>query len=117
MENKNITFDSIPQQMGMLNQKMDSIIKMLSNESTGAADQNDLLTVEQAAKFLSIARQTLYAKISRNEIPVLKPAGSKRVYFYKKDLIDYLNNGKQKTKAEYEVNATDCLTKKPKYNG
>jgi len=114
---ENFSFDQLPHQVSMLNQKMDSIINMLSNESAGEADQNELLTVDQAAVFLKLATQTIYGKISRNEIPVHKPSGSKRVYFYKNDLIEYIKQGKQKTTAEYEAEATDCLTRKAKHNG
>ena len=112
MTNENITFDSLPHQVSLMNQKLDNLLQLLSKESAGEADQNELLTIESAAQFLKLAKQTLYGKISRNEIPVHKPRGSKRVYFYKNDLIEYINEGKQKTIAEYEAEATDCLTKK-----
>jgi len=64
-----------------------------------AADLDQLLTVEQAAEFLHLSIPTLYAKVCDRAIPHMKR--SKRLYFDKKELILYLNDGRK-------VTATDC---------
>lgn len=117
MIKENFSFDQMPHQVSLMNQKLDNLLQLLSKESAGAADQNELLTIEQASRFLKLKKQTLYGKISRRELNFNKPAGSKRVYFYKKDLIEYINKGKRNTRKEYEAQATDCLTQKSKCNG
>jgi excisionase family DNA binding protein len=62
------------------------------------AEADELLTVQDAAKFLSISVTTIYFLISKRELPVMKR--SKRYYFSKVDLINYLKQGRKKTLAE-----------------
>jgi excisionase family DNA binding protein len=57
--------------------------------------QKKFLTVEETCKFLSIARQTLYAYTSNRQIPFIKKAGKN--YFKLDDLENWLNSGKIKT--------------------
>lgn len=56
-----------------------------------ANDQNDLMTVEETAKFLSLTAPTIYSKKSRGELPFMKQG--KRVYFSKTQLIHHLKSG------------------------
>lgn len=56
-------------------------------------EEEKLLTVEDAAVFLSVAVPTIYGLISKGEIPSMKR--SKRVYFLKKDLINYMKAGRK----------------------
>lgn len=71
---------------------------------------DELLTVQGAAKFLSVAVSTIYALISKGEIPVMKR--SKRCYFLQADLINFLKDGRKKTNAEIEASADQFLIKK-----
>ncbi|MGC6532409.1 MAG: helix-turn-helix domain-containing protein [Flavobacteriales bacterium] len=48
----------------------------------------DLMTVHQAAKFLSLSPSTIYTKVSQGRLPFLKQ--TKRLYFLKDDLIEHL---------------------------
>lgn len=70
-----------------------------------------VFTVEEAAKFLHLSVPTIYTKISKRELPVIKNKGSKRCYFSKSDLIDYLKQGRQKTGTEIEKEAEKYLSK------
>ena len=65
-------------------------------------DETDkkLLSVQEAANFLNLAVPTVYTMTSRNEIPFLKPPGTKRIYFKKKDLIAWLEDGRRLTNKE-----------------
>jgi excisionase family DNA binding protein len=47
------------------------------------------MTIQDAAEFLHLTVPTLYAKVHHKEIPFLKK--SKRLYFQKSALIDYLS--------------------------
>jgi excisionase family DNA binding protein len=66
-------------------------------------DKEELLTVKQAADFLSLSVQTIYGAIHRKQLPYMKRR--KRCYFLKKDLIDYLKAGRRKTSVEIESEA------------
>ena len=50
------------------------------------------LNVPQAAEFLSLAIPTIYGLVQRNEIPYMRR--SKRIYFSKEALIEWLQNGR-----------------------
>lgn len=50
---------------------------------------------------------TIYSKVSRGELPVMKR--SKRLYFSRKELVDYLKEGRRKSNAEIEAQAESYL--------
>ena len=51
-------------------------------------EDNDLLTVDQAAEFLTISKHTVYKLTASKEIPFFKRG--KRVYFSRKSLSDWI---------------------------
>lgn len=69
-----------------------------------------LFTVKETADFLRLSVPTIYGLISKGEIPVMKR--SKRCYFSKAELIDYLKKGRQKTNTEIEKEAENYIKKK-----
>lgn len=73
-------------------------LKYTTKEQTESPKAEDLLTVQAAAKFLSLSVPTIYGLIHRGEIPVMKR--SKRCYFSKLELISYLKEGRKMTVAE-----------------
>ena len=73
-----------------------------------------LLTVKEAAKFLSLSVPTIYGLISKNEIPFMKR--SKRCYFSKIELMEYVKQGRRKTTAEIEAE-TDAFIRSKKKGG
>ena len=88
-----LTFDQIPAALSLLLREVNSIKLAFQAEPTEPADQ--LMTVDQAAKFLTLAKPTIYAMLSRGELPNLKRG--KRVYFQKSDLLNYLKAGRRKS--------------------
>ena len=114
MEN-NLTIDYLPTAVNDLSKKFDTLLRLLEhNNQNKETFPEQLLTVEQASQFLSLSVPTIYSKVSRGELPVCKPAGSKRVYFSKEDLLKYIKKGRQQTNAEIEEHATDHLIRKNK---
>ena len=59
-----------------------------------------LLTIQQAAAFLSLTVPTMYSKVSKGELPVMKR--SKRLYFSRTELMEYIKEGRKKSNAEIE---------------
>ncbi len=75
-----------------------------------------LLSIQEAAEFLSLAVPTIYSMVSRKEIPFMKP--NKRLYFSRVDLTAYLKEGRHKTHAEQSALADGYLAaKKPRQSG
>jgi excisionase family DNA binding protein len=82
------------------------ILKAESNPAPG----NELLTIEQAADFLSLTKQTIYSMVSKGEIPYMKQ--KKRLYFSREDLISYVKKGRRKTNDEIAAGADEYLNKR-----
>ena len=61
---------------------------------------SEIMNVDQASKFLNVAKQTLYVYTSKNIIPFIKRY--KKLYFKKSDLENWLMEGRQKTNYEIE---------------
>ncbi|MGD9555459.1 MAG: helix-turn-helix domain-containing protein [Mangrovibacterium sp.] len=73
-------------------------------------DKDDqLLTVDGAAELLDCTKPTIYQKTSKGELPFMKRG--KKLYFLKKDLIDYLKAGRNKTNAEIAANPEEYMVK------
>jgi excisionase family DNA binding protein len=69
-----------------------------------------LLSVQEAANFLNLTVPTIYSKVSKRELPVMKR--SKRLYFSSFELMDYLKDGRKKSNAEIEAQADAYLSNK-----
>ena len=90
---------------------IESLILSIKHQSTQPNPEKDeLLTVQEAAKFLHLSVPTIYCLISKSAIPSMKR--SKRCYFLKADLIEYLKKGTKKTDAEIVLEATNNLKKR-----
>lgn len=79
-------------------------------ETTNQREQ--LLTVQEAAQFLNLTVPTIYSKVSKGELPVMKR--SKRLYFSSTELMDYLKEGRKKSTSEIEQEAEAYLSNKRK---
>ncbi len=80
---------------------MDATVRkaIASYSSYGQTVQPDrLLTIEEAAEYLSLAKQTLYGFTSKNLIPHIKRA--KRLLFKRSDLDMWLMEGRKKSVSE-----------------
>ena len=96
---------------------IDCVNSCLKNNKQLHSEQHEtdeLLTVQDTAKFLSLSVPTVYSLISKGELPVMKR--SKRCYFSKIELINYLKQGRKKTVAETASEADTYLKKKGGYN-
>jgi excisionase family DNA binding protein len=63
------------------------------------------MTVEDAMLYLNLAKPTLYRMTANNELPFIKK--SRKIYFNRTDLEKWLLEGKQKTRAELQAEATE----------
>lgn len=106
-----ISFEQLPQAVTQLCEDMAFVKKYLLNMSNETQPEPDeLLTVQGAAKFLSISVPTVYTLISKGQLPVMKR--SKRCYFSKVELINYLKQGRKSTMTETTIEVDNYLTSK-----
>jgi len=69
-----------------------------------------LLTIQEAAKFLKLTVPTIYSKVSKGELPVMKR--SKRLYFSSIQLMEYVKEGRKKTFAEIQKESQNYINSK-----
>ena len=83
-------------------------IQLIKVEPTDQPEQ--LLTIQEAAKFLNLTVPTLYSKCSKRELPFCKRG--KRLYFSSSELMSYIKEGRKKSNAEIEAEAENYLKNK-----
>ena len=89
------------------------VLKETPPQTVEPTEQTEqLLTIQEAAEFLSLTVPTMYSKVSKGEISVMKR--SKRLYFSRTELMEYVKAGRRKTNAEIEQEAKAYLTDKKK---
>ena len=84
-----------------------NILKAVRNEQPTTDQTEQFLTIQEAAEFLSLTVPTMYSKVSKGELPVMKR--SKRLYFSRTELLEYLKDGRKKSNAEIEQEAKAYL--------
>ena len=89
-----LTFDELPEAILILIKQVNELKRLLieSQEQVNNAPDDQLLGVQDAAKFLNLSTPTIYSKVSKGELPFMKR--SKRLYFSKIELMEYIKNGR-----------------------
>ena len=108
-----LTFDQLPKAVQDISDKVNNIERLLLAKSeTELSETPDLLTIQQAAQFISLSVPTMYGLVQRAKIPVNKRG--KRLYFSKKELTDWIKAGRKKTNDEIAIEANKYLQKNKK---
>ena len=79
----------------------------------------EVLTVEEAAKFMGMARSSLYKMTCEQSIPFYRPNG-KMIYFEKADILSWIRRNRVYTQEEIDAEARlhmQTLSKKHWYEG
>ena len=76
---------------------------VISNTIQPTPEEDKLLSITEAAELLNLTVPTMYSKVSRNELPVMKRG--KRLYFSRLELLEYLKQGRKKSNTEIEEEA------------
>lgn len=108
---KVFTFDQLPQAMAMLIKEVSELKQLLlqKSEQQIIIPSEQLLTVKEAADFLNLSVPTIYSKVSRGELPVMKRG--KKLHFSNTELMQYLKDGRKLTNSEIETEAENYLQK------
>ena len=89
-----------------------NILKAVQNNNPTTEPPEQLLTIQAASQFLALSVPTMYSKVSKGELPVMKRG--KRLYFSRTELLDYIKKGRKKSYAEIEQEAETYLSNKKK---
>jgi excisionase family DNA binding protein len=110
-----LTFDQLPAAVTALTQEVNDLKRLFverQEQHHPTSQPDDLLTVQQAAEFLHLSVPTVYAQVSRGELPVMKQR--KRLYFSREELTAYLREGRRKTSSEIEAETEAYLSNRKK---
>jgi len=106
-----INFNDLPEAVSNIADEIKEIKQLLlEQKNLPQPEHEQLLTIQEASEVLCLSIPTLYGYVHRAEIPVFKKA--KRLYFSKKDLLDWIKQGRKKTSDELEMEANKYLLKK-----
>lgn len=72
--------------------------------------EQQIIWMDDAAKLLNLAKQTIYGLISKGKLPYYKRG--RKVYFLRTELETWLLTGKQKTMADEEQSINEYLSKR-----
>ena len=111
---QHLTFDKLPEAVTMLTKEVSELKSLLIEKQVQPTTEQPelLLTIQQAAEFLSLTVPTIYSKVSKGELPVMKR--SKRLYFSRTELMEYVKAGRKKSNAEIEQEAKAYLSNNKK---
>ncbi len=109
--NENLTFNDLPKAVAEMYKKMSTLERLIHKHfNTPKEEQEEkLMSITDASKFLKLSVPTIYSKVSRNEIPYMKRG--KRLYFSSKELMDFLKGGRNKSVEQIEKEAENYLSK------
>ncbi len=99
-----INHNNLPEAVRLLFNKLDNIERLL-NSQNNQPESDQLLTIKEASSVILLSASTIYGLVSRNEIPFSKRPNSKRLWFSKLDLINWIKEGRKKTIAEITAEA------------
>ena len=106
-----LSFEELPQAVSEIHSKLSNIERLLQERSSDPKnDEDELLTIQQAAKLLQLSVPTLYGYVHRSEIPVCKR--SKRLYFSKRELMEWIKSARKHTIEEAGRKAEEHVSKK-----
>jgi excisionase family DNA binding protein len=110
MENVFLTSLTTPEVRQIFRQELEQFFANKGAIPASAGQEEEILTIQQAAGFLNLKVPTLYTLNSKGEIPSCKRG--KRLYFSKGDLVNWVKEGRRKTISEIKAEAGSVLKKK-----
>lgn len=101
------SFEELPMAVTKLYGKMKKIERLLKHNLKLIAEKDELMDIEEAARFLKLSVTTIYSKVCRREMPANKRG--KKLYFTKSELKDWIKQGRIKTTPDYNAKADSYL--------
>jgi hypothetical protein len=112
--NPSLTFEQLPQAVAQLTQEVVELKQLLleKHNSSPAEQPDKLLTIQQAAELMKLTVPTMYSKVSRGDVPVMKRG--KRLYFSLFELTKNIQEGRKIANPDLEKEANNYLSRSGK---
>lgn len=97
MKDKNdyvATFDNLPVVVDRMSRKIDRMERMMENIQPIREDESKPLNLKECSQFTGLAIPTIYSKTCKGQIPFHKNKGSKHLWFFKHELLEWMRGGK-----------------------
>jgi excisionase family DNA binding protein len=90
-----LTFEQLPLAVETLLKEVSELKNLLTEkrEQSKTEAPEKFLTIQEAGEFLNLSVPTLYSKVSKGSIPVMKRG--KRLYFSSIELLEYIKQGRK----------------------
>lgn len=112
------SFEQMPNVVADINSRLVRIEEMLSSQYNQRKEPSDVLNITEASELLNLTVPTIYSKVSRRELPYSKGKfGGKKLYFSRKELTEFINEGRVKTTAEIQQDAILAMANVMKKGG
>lgn len=82
--------------------------------TSSAVSEDEFLNIIELSKLIGLTKPTIYGHVHRKTIPFIKKG--KMLRFSKQDILNWLKDGKSKSKSDLEAKANEYLAKKPLFN-
>lgn len=108
-----ITFEDLPQAVGLLIDKVESLERTLLTKNEQSNECSDCwFNVDELIEYLpdKPAKATVYGWVSNRQIPHHK--GNKKLRFLKSEIDKWMAEGKRKSESELQEEATQYLNRK-----
>lgn len=105
MQNLVFTQLSIPEVRQLFREELQIFFAENCKNQSQQPDFDETGGVEFAAKVTGLAIPTIYTKVSLRQIPHSKPRGSKKLIFSRRDLENWMREGKRRTASEIATEA------------
>ena len=120
----NLSFDQLPKAVGELLAKVDYVISRLdatkdTYNASASEQENQMMTLDEACRFIGKKRSTMYSLTSERRIPFRKRGN--KLYFFKKELLEWIQSGgaydapytlNEKEQAEFDAHLEEMRKKK-----
>jgi len=93
-----LTYNDLPEAVTVIIAALQRIESQMQIAKEPEPEPEELLTIDQAAAFLHLAKPTVYFKVESGRLPYLKRG--KRVLFLKADLMNHMKESRRGTRAE-----------------
>ena len=110
-----------------MNQKfsslLDGLIKVLAEQITEniknelqiqpqkVTQEDEFLNIDELSNLIGLTKPTIYGHVHRNTVPFIKKG--KMLRFSKIDILNWLQDGKSKSKADIDNQVNEYLAKNP----
>ncbi|WP_431164729.1 helix-turn-helix domain-containing protein [Tenacibaculum halocynthiae] len=108
MDVNEISFDKLPQAVAKLLNEVKSIKSLVvESQRIQLKEEKIPIGIDEACKLIGKAKPTVYTLVRKRIIPSYK--NGKKLYFFKEELLEWIENGRRKTLDEIERDSENFI--------